>query len=135
MDESGQLGPSDEASVVLDIGGDVGALIITTEPDLHLVEIELSRADGTHPLPEDAPERRSAVHAHGHDHGAEPHTHEAVPHTHVAVRQRRGTDGSRFAAIYPALREGAYVIHRPDGSDEQVDVVGGQVTEVSWVNP
>jgi hypothetical protein len=36
-------GPSETGSVVLDLGGDTGALIIYTGPDLHGREIEVSR--------------------------------------------------------------------------------------------
>ncbi|GAB3945425.1 phospholipase [Micromonospora vulcania] len=38
-------GPSETGSVVLDLGGDTGALIIHTGPDLHGREIEISRDD------------------------------------------------------------------------------------------
>lgn len=38
-------GPSETGSVVLDLGGDTGALIIYTGRDLHGREIEISRAD------------------------------------------------------------------------------------------
>jgi hypothetical protein len=39
-------GPSAAGSVVLDLGGDVGALIIRAEADLLGVEIEISSVDG-----------------------------------------------------------------------------------------
>ena len=120
MDESGQLGPSAEASVLLDIGGDVGALIIETGADLHLVEIEVSRVDGGEPVP---PEMRA-----GHHH----HDHGSVPHTHVAVRERRGPQGSQWAAIYPALYQGEYHVHRPDGSTQTVTVTGGEIATLDW---
>lgn len=38
-------GPSETGSVVLDLGGDTGALIVHTGPDLHGREIEISRGD------------------------------------------------------------------------------------------
>ncbi|MGS2614360.1 phospholipase [Micromonospora sp. LZ34] len=52
MDEHA-YGPSETGSVVLDLGGDTGALIIYTGRDLHGREIEISRAD--------APRTHSAV--------------------------------------------------------------------------
>ncbi|NYH45076.1 hypothetical protein HNR22_004803 [Micromonospora jinlongensis] len=38
-------GPSETGSVVLDLGGDTGALIVYTSPDLRGREIEISRED------------------------------------------------------------------------------------------
>ncbi|MET7708173.1 phospholipase [Micromonospora sp. NPDC005413] len=38
-------GPSETGSVVLDLGGDTGALIVYTGRDLHGREIEISRGD------------------------------------------------------------------------------------------
>ncbi|MGH8888179.1 MAG: phospholipase [Acidothermaceae bacterium] len=42
MSEQHQLGPTTEGSVVLDIGGDIGALVIMTGPALAAYEIEVS---------------------------------------------------------------------------------------------
>jgi hypothetical protein len=72
--------PSWDGSVVLDIGGDVGALILRTSRHAQGREIEL--------IPDD----RSA------------------PEVHSAVRERRAPDGSSFAVVYPQLKEGAYTI-------------------------
>jgi hypothetical protein len=38
-------GPSETGSVVLDLGGHTGALIVYTSPDLHGREIEISREE------------------------------------------------------------------------------------------
>jgi hypothetical protein len=119
-DESGQLGPSYDATVMLDIGGDRGALIIMTPPELHLAEIELSPVGA-----EEADER----HVHEHDGHAHAHPHR----THVAVRERRGPTGVRYAAIYPSLVEGEYTIWGLDGQPKDtVRIVGGQVTQIDW---
>ncbi len=62
-DESGQLGPSLDGTVMLDIGGDRGALIIMAPPELHLAEIELSPVgdERAHePIEAPAPPRRRA---------------------------------------------------------------------------
>jgi hypothetical protein len=121
MTEESQLGPSWNGTVMLDIGGDVGALILHTGADLHLAEIELERVDGA-----DAnlvPHRD----AHGHEHA------HAGGRTHVAVRERRGPAGVRYAAIYPALRQGDYMVFDPTGAPKQtVTVVGGEVAELDW---
>ncbi len=50
MSEQSQLGPSDNATVMLDIGGDIGALIITTTVSMLLAEIEVSHVDADPPL-------------------------------------------------------------------------------------
>jgi hypothetical protein len=74
------LPPSWDGSVVLDIGGDVGALILRTSPSALGREIDL--------IPSDA----------------------NTPQVHSAVRERRMPDGSSFAAVYPQLKEGSYTI-------------------------
>ena len=106
-DESGQLGPSYDGTVMLDIGGDQGALIIMTPPELHLAEIELSLVG----------DERAHEPVEAHDHGdGHTHTH-AHPHrTHVAVRERRGPSGTQYAAIYPSLAQGEYTIWGLTGS-------------------
>ena len=126
MTEESQLGPSWDGTVMLDIGGDIGALILHTGPDLHLAEIELSRVDGADANPH--------PHAHGdqtHDH---PHGHtHAGGRTHVAVRERRGPSGIRYAAIYPALREGEYTVYDTTGAPrDTVTIVGGRIAELDW---
>jgi hypothetical protein len=123
-DESGQLGPSYDGTVMLDIGGDRGALIISTPPELHLAEIELSPVGDAQADPPVEP------HEHG---GGHPHQH-AHPHrTHVAVRERRGPSGTRYAAIYPSLVEGEYTIWDLDGTSRRaVRIRGGEVTQIDW---
>ncbi|MDQ6850673.1 MAG: phospholipase [Actinomycetota bacterium] len=104
MTEADQLGPSYDGTVMLDIGGEIGALIITTTPALHLAEIEVS------PVGDDHPHR-----------------------THVAVRERRGPSGTRYAAIYPQLHEGVYTVYDVDGRPaDTVSVNGGEVTQIDW---
>jgi hypothetical protein len=147
MTEQSQLGPSYDGTVVLDIGGDVGALIILTGADRHLVEIEISRADGERALPPGSevaqPHDQPPDHSHDHSHGDGPphshshshsHGHGAPPaRTHVAVRERRGPNGVRYAAIYPALNAGEYTVWGSDGQvADAVEVVGGEVAQLDW---
>jgi hypothetical protein len=102
--ETAQLGPSYDGTVMLDIGGDIGALVINTGAELHLAEIEVSPAGETH--------------AH---------------RTHVAVRERRGPSGVRFAAIYPGLRAGEYTVWGGNGEPaDTVRIVGGEVAQLDW---
>jgi hypothetical protein len=74
------LPPSWDGSVVLDIGGDVGALILRASRACQGREIDL--------IPDDT----------------------TAPHVHSAVRERRTPLGSSFAAVYPQLLEGWYTI-------------------------
>lgn len=105
MTEQSQLGPSDNASVMLDIGGDIGALIITTTASMLLAEIEVSHVD------------------------ADPSAHRP----HVAVRERRGPAGTQYAAIYPGLRAGEYTVWGLDGQPaDKVQIVGGEVAQLDW---
>jgi hypothetical protein len=125
-DEADQLGPSYDATVMIDIGGDVGALIISTDESMHLAEIELS------PVGDERAHEPVQAHDHGDGHA---HTH-AHPHrTHVAVRERRGPSGVRYAAIYPSLVEGEYSVWELDGTTVHttVQIVGGRITELDWV--
>ncbi|RZU48419.1 hypothetical protein EV385_0133 [Krasilnikovia cinnamomea] len=97
------LAPSGQGTVVLNIGADIGALIIHTPGSLHGHEIEVS--------PVDAPEVR----------------------THAAVRARYVHDGVRFSVVIDSLRAGRYVIWRDAVTPlAEADVMGGSVTEYEW---
>ena len=137
MTEQSQLGPSTDGSVMIDIGGDVGALILHTGAELLLAEIDISRLDGARPLAEGFEMPGEHVHTHGAGEHAHSHSHADAggpPRTHVAVRERQGADGSvRYAAIYPGLYSGEYQLWRPDGTPGDVlTIVGGTVTEIDW---
>jgi len=101
------LAPSTVGSVVLDIGGDCGALVIATGPEWHGREIEISARDS-----------------------------DPTVRTHVAVRARQVGDGVRYTAVFPTLPAGAYVLWRdatePAGA---VVVAAATVTEVDWGPP
>jgi hypothetical protein len=75
-----QLPPSWSGSVVLDIGGDVGALMLRTPPTLDGHEIDLTPDD------------------------------ETLPHTHSAVRERQLGSEVSYAAVYPSLKAGMYTV-------------------------
>ena len=74
-------GPSGPGTVVLDLGADVGALILYTPPGLDGREIEISRD-----------------------------TDPAARRTHSQVRARHLAAGTRYAAVYPGLPAGRYTI-------------------------
>ena len=99
-------GPSGPGSVVLDIGGDVGALIIITPARMAGEEIHIS--------PLDDPAGR----------------------THALVRERRLGPSSCHAAVYPALPAGDYTIWRGAGSPAgTVRIGGGAATSYRWADP
>ncbi len=111
---------------VLDIGGDIGALILYADAEYLDREIEVSRLD--------------AEHEDGHDHAHVPgpashpgHDHEHGHRTHTAIHERRTADRVTYAGIYPELRAGAYRIWTDDPAlPDRVTIVGGQVAEVDW---
>ncbi|MFI5261516.1 MAG: hypothetical protein ACHQZR_03030 [Candidatus Limnocylindrales bacterium] len=88
---------------VLDIGGDVGALILYASAAYDEREIEVS------PVGDEA--RR----------------------THTAIHQRRSAGDTVYAGIFPELHAGVYRIwsDRP-GLIDRVTIVGGEVAEVDW---
>ena len=123
MSEESQLGPSDHGSVMLDIGGEIGALILLTPPSMLGDEIEIS--------PVDVMDDGHSHHEHAdHDHSHAEHSH---TRTHVAVRERRGPGGTQYAAIFFGLREGDYTLWSIDGEPAAtVGIIGGQVAQLDW---
>lgn len=108
-----------QGSVLLDIGGDVGALVISMPPAMVGVEIEIAPVGGGH------------EHDHGHGHGHE-HGHGHRPH--VAVVDRPVTDGHQPSLVFPDLVEGSYELF-DKGQDTVLltaEIIGGQVTFLEW---
>jgi hypothetical protein len=89
--------------VVLEIGGELGALVVYTDPELHGREIEIS------PRGED-------------DH-----------RSHKDVLERSGGGRPAFAAVFDRIEEGTYTLWidgAPRARD--VAIHGGTVTELDW---
>ena len=99
--------------VVLDIGGDIGALIVTMPADLAGAEVEARPVAGA----------AFATYA------AHPGSH--LPH--VAVLARPGSP-VRHTAVFAELQDGEYQLYlRPDLPVRLTAVVhGGQVSTASW---
>lgn len=92
-----------QGPVVLDIGGDVGALVLHARVDMVGREIEIS------PLGDD--EQRQ----------------------HVEVLPRRTLSGERYAAVYGGLRQGHWTVWGDDDVPVMVvSVRGGEVAEADW---
>ncbi len=103
-------GVSKAGTVVLDIGGDVGAAVVVVPPSLAEVEIEI-RAES--------------------DEWAEVHT---------AVRERELPGGSSVhAALFESLPADTYQIRvrhgEPGATVTSFTVRGGHVTDLSWPIP
>jgi hypothetical protein len=97
-------GPSDPGTVVMEVGGDIGALVLYTPADLNGREIEISRDD-------DPRARR----------------------THSRVRPRHTPRVTRYAAVFPDLAAGSYTVWRDEQSPAAAAVIaGGQVTTSHW---
>ena len=108
MSTEAAAGPSGPGTVVMELGADVGALILYTPAGLDGREIEISR-DG------DPVARRP----------------------HSRVRPRHVPTGTRYAAVYPGLPAGQYTIwcdeDRPAATATvTVTVTGGHVTSCQW---
>jgi hypothetical protein len=90
-----------QAAVVLDIGGDVGALVLYTSAEDDAAEIDIS-----------------------------PGTDPAAPRRHNQVHPRRAPAGTVYSAVYPALAAGEYTLWRDEHTPEAtITIRGGQVTE------
>ena len=97
-------GPTGAGSVVLELGDDIGVLVLHTPAELHGQEIEITRS---------APG--------------------ASFHTHSLVRERHTETGVSFAAVYPGVPAGKYTVWRdPDTAAGTVTIEGGQVTRFTW---
>jgi hypothetical protein len=90
-------------SVILDIGGEMGALIVHTDADMHGVEVEIS--------------------ATGHDH----------QRTHKDVLEREINGRPAFTAVFDKVRDGNYTLWVDDlARTREVIVTAGAVSELDW---
>lgn len=123
-----------QGPVLLDIGGDVGALIVTMPSHTADLEVEIRPAGASahrsaaHSGPED-----DTSHPHGHAHPHD-HTqlHSAYPHVGVVGRPTSG--GVHFSLVYPSVVAGDYELC-PIPGDRVVltaTVAGGAVTQLDW---
>ena len=106
-----------QGSVLLDIGGDVGALVVTMPAAMVDVEVEIRPRDGDH------------QHSQVHDHG-DGHHH----HPHVAVVERPVVGAVVPSLVFPELVEGRYELYVKGTDDVElaVEVTGGEVATAAW---
>ncbi len=94
-----------DGPVVLDIGGDIGALLVRTPPQLDGAEIEISKVGGIR------------------------------DGKHVAVHPRLTGSGTVHAAVFGDLTRGRWQLWGPDGRrGQQVAVIAGDIVEIEWVS-
>jgi hypothetical protein len=111
-----------QGAVLLDIGGDVGALVVGMPVAMEGVEVEIRATD---------PHRRG--HSHGHRHGTGSGDHEHHPHVAVVSRPVRGTTVPSL--VFGELVEGDYELYEKGHQHDVrlvVHVVGGEVVEATW---
>ena len=122
-----------QGPVLLDIGGDIGAVVLHLPAHWEGAEVEYE-PDDTAPRPTTTTHTTTTTttttqhdHAHSHDHAHEPHSGHRP---HVAVVGRPAGGGVAYTAVVPDLAAGRYRLTLPDGTRLQADVVGGAVTEL-----
>ena len=105
-----------QGSVLLDIGGDVGALVVTMPAAMVDVEVEIRPVGQVDP-------------GH-HHHGGDGHHH----HPHVAVVERPVLGSVVPSLVFAELVEGSYELYVKGTHDVRltVEVVGGEVTSSVW---
>ena len=104
--------------MLLDIGDDVGALVVFAPAALAGKEIEIR--------PRTSP---SVLGASSHEHGVAP-----PPPQHVSVLPRDSASSAHYVAVFGAVPAGEYELAlRPAGPVQLVlTVPGSQVTEATW---
>jgi hypothetical protein len=89
--------------VALDIGGDIGALIVHTDPEMHGIEIEISAAG------------------------------EDDKRTHKQVLERRVNERAAFTAVFDGLHAGRYTLWVEDQPRARnVVIEGARIAELDW---
>lgn len=90
-------------NVVLDVGGDIGALVIYVPAELNGMEIEIR-----------VPGADDAI-------------------THTEVHPRRVLGGHVHAGVFPELASGEYELRPPRGTAGTIVMIeGGRIAELDW---
>jgi hypothetical protein len=107
-------GATGAGSVVLELGGDTGVLVLHVPARLHGTEIEIGPEGAICPEGDGSCGQR----------------------THSLVRERVTAAGASYAAVYPGVPAGRYTIWGDDDVPVgMVVIVGGQVTSFRWPVP
>lgn len=125
-----------QGPVLLDIGGDVGALVVTMPARTEGLEVEIRPAGATEVRLAHDLSAPSVEHGTAHDHspGDHGHAHARTPYPHVGVVGRAVPGGVHHSLVYPAVTAGDYELCPIPGDDVvlRVRVIGGEVTELDW---
>jgi hypothetical protein len=90
-------------AVVLDLGADIGALIVHTDPGMHGLEVEISA------------------------------TGEDDVRSHKEVLERQINGRPAYTAVFDDVREGSYTLWVDDvARARDVVVAGGSIAELDW---
>jgi hypothetical protein len=117
-----------QGAVLLDIGGEIGALVVTMPAFTVGLEVEIRPLDG----------QQAGAKAHGHDDMHDhlhDHLHDHEHLAHVAVVARPVAEGEVPSLVFAELEEGRYELFekgRPDAVALRARVVGGEVTSTTW---
>ena len=137
-----------QGPVLLDIGGDVGALVVVMPAPSEGLEVEL-RPSGATAAGAGTADDRGHSHTHGrspadqhhdHHHNGHDNSHDHPPaggraaYPHVAVVARPDGAGVVHTLVYPSVTEGEYELYAlPSGPVVMTaSVTGGQVTRSRW---
>ena len=106
-----------QGSVLLDIGDEIGALVVAMPANMEGEEVEIRPLHALPPL----------EHGHHHEGGY-------VHHPHVAVVNRPVVGGQVPSLVFPEVVEGRYGLYLKESDDctLTVRVVGGEVTAAEW---
>ena len=121
-----------QGSVLLDIGGDIGALVVNMPVAMAGLEVEILPEGDLGRAPAHEHEHSDEhAHSHDHDHG---HSHDDGHPPHVAVVRRPVAGGEVPSLVFPELLEGRYELFEKGTSDVRlvVDVRGGEVATADW---
>lgn len=105
-----------QGAVLLDIGGDIGALVVAMPTTMVGNEVEIRPRDG-------------------HDHEQQGHHHVPDHLAHVAVVARPVGDGHQPSLVFAELDAGRYDLFekgRGDAVTLEVEVTGGEVVTAAW---
>jgi hypothetical protein len=111
-----------QGAVLLDIGGDVGGLVVGMPASTVGLEVEIRPLDGN-------------VHAHAHVPDDSPHDHGHEHLAHVAVVARPVGAGRMPSLVFGELQTGSYELFEKGSPDDvalRVEVAGGAVTTADW---
>ena len=127
-----------QGMVMLDIGGAVGALVVTMPASMVGTEVEirpvgvLSQHSHGHSAHE---HEHDGDHEHPHDGSHDPADGMSEHLAHVAVVPRPVGDSTVPSLVFPELHEGGYDLFekgRPEVVTLNVEIEGGQVTYADW---